>query len=128
VLSAGDSFVVATPDGPRTATIRRFQSAQWKPGTFDALLVSVDLQIDGTSAVLLVDPAPPADVRLEALFEGGRWRLRWPEGAAGTVEVAESVTAGSWSLLGLPVTARDGYLEVELAEGPARFFRWRRHP
>jgi hypothetical protein len=127
ILSAGDAFPVSTPEGTRIATLRHFNLAQWRPGTFDQLLVSVDLQVDGTSAVILVDPtATPAEARLEAAIVGDHIRIRWPESVTGTLEGAESVAADPWTLVTSPVTVLEGYRQVEMAiEGATRFFRLR---
>jgi hypothetical protein len=123
ILSAGDTFSVSTPDGPRTATIARFNGAAWRPGTFDQLLVSVDLSVAGTSAVLLVDPA--ITVRMDASFVSGRLRLRWPAGG-GSVESTVSLGMPAWSPVVSPVTERDGFREVEVdPAGVTRFFRVR---
>lgn len=124
ILSAGDTFSVTTPEGPRTATIARFNGAAWRPGTFDQLLVSVDLSVAGTSAVLLVDPSFP--VRMDASIVSGRLRMRWPTGPGGTIECASSLALPIWSPVTLPVIERDGFREVDVdTDGLARFYRIR---
>ncbi len=124
ILSAGDTFSVSTPDGPRTVTIARFNGAAWRPGTFDKLLVSVDLSVAGTSAVLLVDPSIP--VRMAASLAAGRLLLRWPTGPGGIIESAVSLAPPIWSPVTLPVTERDGFRELEVdTDGVLRFFRIR---
>lgn len=126
LLASGDTFTVQTPEGPRIATVRRIHSAQWRPGTFDALLVSVDLLGEGNSAVLLVGPDGPVEVRLDAALLEGVIRLRWPTDAVGSVEVSGSLDAGSWTPLGVPVSVVDGRRQADIQlEGTARFFRFR---
>ncbi len=123
ILSAGDTLSIPTRDGPRPATIRGFTGVAWRPGTFDKLLVSVDLETTGASAVLLVDPATA--VRMDASFVSGRLRVRWPAGG-GSVESTVSLGMPVWSPVESPVTERDGFREVEVdPAGVTRFFRVR---
>jgi hypothetical protein len=126
MLTSGDTFTVQTPDGPRVATVQRVNAAAWCPGTFDKLLVSVDLQVAGTSAVLLVGPEGATEVQLDAAFVGDRIRLRWPQMAEGMLEVAGSLDAGSWVPVEVPSVIVDGQRQVDVStEGVARFFRFR---
>jgi hypothetical protein len=126
MLAGGDTFTIQTPEGPRIGTVRRVNDAQWRPGTFDSLLVSVDLVGDGTSAVLLLVPDAPAPVPLDAEFLEGRLRLRWPLGVEGAVEVSSSLALGSWTLLDVPVSVVDGMRQADLpVDGAAQFFRFR---
>lgn len=124
LLQSGDAFNVVTPDGPRTAVIRRFSFAQWRPGTFDQLLVSVELQELGTSAVILVDPHPAAPPRIELSIEGRVLRLRWPEAVSALLEATESLGAGTWLPVDAAVEVEGGFRTVEIEPGTGmRFFR-----
>ena len=124
LLQSGDNFSVATPDGPRTATIRRFNLAQWRPGGFDQLLVSVDLLAADTSAVILVDPTAVAPPRLEFALEGRRLRLRWPESVSASLEATGSLDAGTWTPVDAAITVEGGFRTVEIEPGAGmRFFR-----
>jgi len=126
MLSSGDTFNVQTPDGPRLATVQRIHAAHWRPGTFDKLLVSVDLTGTGNSAVLLVGPEGPTEVRLDAAFVDGRIRLRWPEGAVGSVEVSPTLDATAWTPLQADVSTVEGQRQVEVpTEDGTKFFRFR---
>lgn len=125
ILSSGGTFSLSTREGPRVHTIRGFRLAEWRPETFDKLLVTVNLQLAGASAVLVVDPFP-ATPQIESSLVGGRLRLRWPVAAGATVESAASLTIQDWSAVTLPVTERDGFRELEIdPDGIARFYRVR---
>jgi hypothetical protein len=126
MLSSGDTLTVQTPEGPRVGTVQRINAAHWRPGTFDKLLVSVDLRVAGTSAVLLVGPDGPTEVRLDATFEGDRIRIRWPQDAEGRLEVSGSLEAVAWTPWGGLISVLDGQREAEVpTEGEVRFFRFR---
>lgn len=126
MLSSGDTFTIQTQAGPRVATVQRIHAAHWRPETFDKLLVSVDLAREANSAVLLVGPDAPAEVRLDAAFVAGRIRLRWPEGAVGSVEVSRTLDASGWTPLEASVSTVEGQRQVEIpTEDGTKFFRFR---
>jgi hypothetical protein len=126
LLTSGDTFNIQTPEGPRVATVQRVNAAHWRPGTFDALLVSVDLVGAGNSAVLLVGLDAPAEIRFDAALFDGLIRLRWPLDAALSVEVSASLDPGSWTPLEAPVTVVGGRRQADIIpDGAARFFRFR---
>jgi hypothetical protein len=126
MLSSGDTFNIQTQEGPRLATVQRINTAYWRPGTFDKLLVSVDLAGAGNSAVLLLGPDAPAEIRLDAAFVEGRIRLRWPEGAVGSVEVSDTLDASGWTPLEASVSTVEGQRQVEIPTGEGtKFFRFR---
>lgn len=126
MLSSGDTFTIQTQAGPRVATVQRIHAAHWRPETFDKLLVSVDLAREANSAVLLLGPDAPAEVRLDAAFVAGRIRLRWPEGAVGSVEVSGSLDASGWTRLEASVSTVEGQRQVEIpTEDGTKFFRFR---
>jgi hypothetical protein len=126
MLGSGDTFTVQTPAGPRVATVQRIQAAHWRPETFDKLLVSVDLTGAGNSAVLLVGPDAPTEVRLDAAFVDGRIRLRWPQDAVGSVEVSGTLDATGWTPLEATVSTVEGQRQAEIpAEDGTQFFRFR---
>ena len=126
MLSSGDTFTIQTQAGPRVATVQRINAAHWRPETFDKLLVSVDLAREANSAVLLVGPDAPAEIRLDAAFVDGRIRLRWPEGAVGSVEVSRTLDATGWTPLEASVSTVEGQRQVEIpTEDGTKFFRFR---
>jgi hypothetical protein len=126
MLSSGDTFNIQTQEGPRLATVQRINTAYWRPGTFDKLLVSLDLAGAGNSAVLLLGPDAPAEIRLDAAFVEGRIRLRWPEGAVGSVEVSDTLDASGWTPLEASVSTVEGQRQVEIPTGEGtKFFRFR---
>ncbi len=126
MLGSGDTFTIQTPGGPRLATVQRIHAAHWRPETFDKLLVSVDLTGAGNSAVLLVGPDAPSEVRLDAAFVEGRIRLRWPEGAVGSVEVSRTLDASEWTPLEASVSTVEGQRQADIpTDDGTQFFRFR---
>ena len=129
LLSSGDTLSVPTPEGPRTSVITRFNRASWRPGTFDRLLVGVELDGGSNSAVVLIGEGPASSVALDAVLEGaGEFlRLRWPASSAAVIEAAPSLQSDVWSRLPVEPVVVEGFKEVRLPVDPvgARFFRLR---
>ena len=75
---------------------------------------------------VLGGPDAPTEVRLDAAFVEGRIRLRWPEGAVGSVEVSGTLDATGWTPLDATVTTVEGQRQAEIpADDGTRFFRFR---
>lgn len=125
LLESGTEFTVETATGPTVARVGQFGTVGWRPGFSNQLLVNVDLQTGGGSAVLLIDTETEA-LALRAELVGEILRLTWPASLGTTLDATESLSAPIWSPSGITASlVGDEYsAEVSLA-GNGRFFRVR---
>lgn len=125
LLEAGSTVSFSTIDGPREGTIANFATAWWKPGTFDRILVNVDLSTAGTSAVLVLDDGI-AVARVRADLAAGLLRMRWHASFGSILEAAFTLSAPTWSDAGISSARIGDEFEVQVPPTEAaRFFRVR---
>ena len=125
LLEAGATIDIPTIDGPTVGTIASFDGAQWKPGTFDQILVNVGLRTVGATAVLVLDDGI-AVARVRAEVAAGLLRMRWHASFGAILEATTGLGLPSWSDVGLSSARVGDEFEVQVVPTEAfRFFRVR---
>jgi hypothetical protein len=137
------NFAVTVDAGPATTFQWRHAGTNLTGATGSTLLIANPTVDDaGPYEVVITNPAGsvvsreaivellPGGLRPSIELTGDNVRIRWALGCASDgfeVDHKESLGPGEWEPLLPPYPVVDGQYEIVLpADGPARFFRWRR--